>query len=254
MEPDPPSLLPPPPLAEPPPPFPPPPPHLLPHPPLHLPPPLVPPPPPPLHILNIEQRVKVNQKAYMLKLKQRNHKDYHSDNLYILQWLFANTLGISHVYDKLRMDDPDITIEEYVQLETKRALRKEFPGIVYNVPLASKFNFSYEPTVIEQLMTRSGTDLKMAKLLSFELYVSIVVSYPNHPTSNIDDAFFFNFSDYIPASPDYVSASPGKTFSESSNNLSGVVSIASPTLSLFHDDSYMKVMHAYDAIIPPPGY
>ncbi|GJZ11513.1 hypothetical protein Tco_0546272 [Tanacetum coccineum] len=48
-------------------------------------------------------------------------------------------------------------------------------------------------------MARSGTNLKMAKLLSFKL----------------------------------------------------LVPIASPTLSLFHDDPYMKVMHAYDAIIPP---
>nr|GFD35283.1 hypothetical protein [Tanacetum cinerariifolium] len=39
----------------------------------------------------------------------------------------------------------------------------------------------------------------------------------------------------------------------SSNNLSGLVPIASPTLSLFYDDPYMKVMHAYDAIIPPPA-
>ncbi|GJZ14033.1 hypothetical protein Tco_0549263 [Tanacetum coccineum] len=44
-------------------------------------------------------------------------------------------------------------------------------------------------------MARSGTDLKMAKL---------VMSSPNHPTSNIEDAFSSNFPDYIPASPDYV--------------------------------------------------
>ncbi|GKD47404.1 hypothetical protein Tco_1272049 [Tanacetum coccineum] len=43
------------------------------------------------------------------------------------------------------------------------------------------------------------------------------MSSPNHPTSDIKDAF----------------------------------PIASPTLSLFHDDPYMKVMHAYNAIIPP---
>ncbi|GJR85857.1 hypothetical protein Tco_0209868 [Tanacetum coccineum] len=30
----------------------------------------------------IEQRVKVNQKAHILELKRRNHKDYCSDNLY----------------------------------------------------------------------------------------------------------------------------------------------------------------------------
>ncbi|GJY53329.1 hypothetical protein Tco_0444993 [Tanacetum coccineum] len=44
---------------------------------------------------------------------------------------------------------------------------------------------------------------------------------------------------------------PGKTYSSSSNNTFCLVLIASPTLSLFHDDPYMKVMHAYDAIPPP---
>ncbi|GKD40813.1 hypothetical protein Tco_1261020 [Tanacetum coccineum] len=41
----------------------------------------------------------------------------------------------------------------------------------------------------------------------------------------------------------------------SSNNSFGLVPIASPTLSLFHDDPYMKVMHAYyakESPIPPP--
>ncbi|GKB34660.1 hypothetical protein Tco_0879602 [Tanacetum coccineum] len=60
---------------------------------------------------------------------------------------------------------------------------------------------------------------------------------------------------YIPASPDYVPASPGKTYSSSSNNSFGLVLIASPTLSLFYDDPYMKVMHAYyakESPIPPP--
>ncbi|GJW47594.1 hypothetical protein Tco_0079240 [Tanacetum coccineum] len=74
-------------------------------------------------------------------------------------------------------------------------------------------------------------------------------------SSNIEDVFSSNFPDYIPASPDYVPASPGKTYSSSSNNSFGLVPIASPTLSLFHDDPYMKVMHAYyakESPIPPP--
>nr|GEX24811.1 putative reverse transcriptase domain-containing protein [Tanacetum cinerariifolium] len=118
------------------------------------------------------------------------------------------------------------------------------------------------------------------------------ISSPNHPTSNIEDAFSSNFPDYLPASPDYVHASPGKTYSSSSNsfgvvpiaspslslfhdyvhsspgktyssssNSFGVVPIASPSLSLFHDDPYMKVMYAYYAekspippsIITPPS-
>ncbi|GJY32671.1 hypothetical protein Tco_0417140 [Tanacetum coccineum] len=81
------------------------------------------------------------------------------------------------------------------------------------------------------------------------------MSSPNHPTSDIEDAFSSNFPDYILAFPDYVPASPGKTYSSSSNNSFGVVPIASPTLSLFHDDPFMKVMHAYyakESPIPPP--
>ncbi|GJS41484.1 hypothetical protein Tco_0566527 [Tanacetum coccineum] len=81
------------------------------------------------------------------------------------------------------------------------------------------------------------------------------MSSPSHLTSNIEDAFSSNFLDYIPASPDYVPASPGKNYSSSSNNSFGLVLIASPTLSLFHDGPYMKVMHAYSAkelpILPP---
>ncbi|GJV16740.1 putative reverse transcriptase domain-containing protein [Tanacetum coccineum] len=81
------------------------------------------------------------------------------------------------------------------------------------------------------------------------------MSSPNHPTSEIEDAFSSNFLDYIPSSPDYVPASLGKTYSSSSNNSFGLVPIASPTLSLFYDDPYMKVMHAYyakESPIPPP--
>ncbi|GJV78832.1 hypothetical protein Tco_1514702 [Tanacetum coccineum] len=63
--------------------------------------------------------------------------------------------------------------------------------------------------VIEHHMARGSTDLKIAKL---------VMSSPNHPTSDIEDAFSTNFPDYILASPDYVPASPGNTYSSSSNN------------------------------------
>ncbi|GJX25738.1 hypothetical protein Tco_0232034 [Tanacetum coccineum] len=81
------------------------------------------------------------------------------------------------------------------------------------------------------------------------------MSSSNHPTSNIEDAFSSNFPDYISASLDYVPASPRKTYSSSSNNSFDLVPIASPTLLLFHDDPYMKVMHAYyakESPIPPP--
>nr|GEV01381.1 reverse transcriptase domain-containing protein [Tanacetum cinerariifolium] len=56
------------------------------------------------------------------------------------------------------------------------------------------------------------------------------MSSPNHPTSDIKDAFSSNSPDYTLASPDYFPASPRNT---SFNN------------------SYGLVMHAYDTIMPP---
>ncbi|GKG19286.1 hypothetical protein Tco_0376385 [Tanacetum coccineum] len=79
------------------------------------------------------------------------------------------------------------------------------------------------------------------------------MSSPNHLTSGIKDVFSSNFPDFISASSDYVPASSEKTYSSSSNSF-GVVLIVSPTLSLFHDDPYMKVMQAFYAEkspIPP---
>nr|GEW64435.1 hypothetical protein [Tanacetum cinerariifolium] len=81
------------------------------------------------------------------------------------------------------------------------------------------------------------------------------MSTPNHPTSNFEDAFSSNFLDFIPASPDYVPASPRKTYSSSSNSFR-VVPIASPSLLLFHNDPYMKVLQAFyakESSIPPPN-
>nr|GEV69693.1 putative reverse transcriptase domain-containing protein [Tanacetum cinerariifolium] len=56
------------------------------------------------------------------------------------------------------------------------------------------------------------------------------MSSPDHPTSNLEDAFSSNIPNYLPsASSDYVPASPGKTYSSSSNSF-GIVPLASPTL------------------------
>nr|GEX79298.1 hypothetical protein [Tanacetum cinerariifolium] len=74
------------------------------------------------------------------------------------------------------------------------------------------------------------------------------MSSPNHPTTDVKDAFSSSFSDYVPSSP-------GKTFSSTSNSF-GVVPIASPSLSLFHNDPYMKVLQAFyakESPIPPPN-
>ncbi|GJY69392.1 hypothetical protein Tco_0472374 [Tanacetum coccineum] len=85
------------------------------------------------------------------------------------------------------------------------------------------------------------------------------MSSPDHPTSNMEDAFSSNFPNYLPVSPDYIPTSSGKTYSSSSNSF-GIVPLISPTLSLFHDDPYMKALQAFytkkspispPTIIPP---
>ncbi|GKB51903.1 hypothetical protein Tco_0902656 [Tanacetum coccineum] len=69
--------------------------------------------------------------------------------------------------------------------------------------------------------------------------------FPRPSYSNLEDAFSSNFPNYVPpASPDYVPASPGKTYS-SASNLFGIAPLASPTLSLFPDDPYMKALQAF---------
>ncbi|GJQ97816.1 putative reverse transcriptase domain-containing protein [Tanacetum coccineum] len=80
------------------------------------------------------------------------------------------------------------------------------------------------------------------------------MSSPDHPTSNMEDAFSSNFPNYRSASPDYIPTSPGKTYSSSSNSF-GIVPLTSPTLLLFHDDPYMKALQAFytkKSPIPPP--
>nr|GEX04382.1 reverse transcriptase domain-containing protein [Tanacetum cinerariifolium] len=77
------------------------------------------------------------------------------------------------------------------------------------------------------------------------------MSSPNYPTSDIEDAFSSTYStDYTPASPGYFLASPGNTSPDPSNDLSKYL-LALLGISPFPNDPYMKVMHAYDAIIPP---
>ncbi|GJX87910.1 hypothetical protein Tco_0339924 [Tanacetum coccineum] len=71
------------------------------------------------------------------------------------------------------------------------------------------------------------------------------MSSPNHPTSNFEDVFSSNFPNYLPASLNYIPALPENTYSSSSNSSYGVVPIASPTLSLFHDDPYMKIEESF---------
>nr|GEU38525.1 B3 DNA-binding domain protein [Tanacetum cinerariifolium] len=69
-----------------------------------------------------------------------------------------------------------------------------------------------------------------------------VISSPNHPTTDIEDAFSSNFLDYTTASPNYFPASPGNISPDPPDNLSKYL-LASLAISSFHD------MQAYN--MPP---
>ncbi|GKA66618.1 hypothetical protein Tco_0766426 [Tanacetum coccineum] len=69
------------------------------------------------------------------------------------------------------------------------------------------------------------------------------MSFPDHPTANLEDAFSSNFPNYVPlVSPNYIPTSLGKTYSNASNSF-GIVPLASSTLS--SDDPYLEVIEAF---------
>nr|GEY76073.1 ribonuclease H-like domain-containing protein [Tanacetum cinerariifolium] len=71
------------------------------------------------------------------------------------------------------------------------------------------------------------------------------MSSPNHPTTNIEDAFFSNFPDYTTASPNYFSASPRNISPYPPDNLSKYL-LASLAISPFYD------MQAYNVVANNP--
>ncbi|GJV54027.1 reverse transcriptase domain-containing protein [Tanacetum coccineum] len=78
------------------------------------------------------------------------------------------------------------------------------------------------------------------------------MSSPNHPTSDIDDAFSSNFLDYTPTSPDYFLVLPRNISPDPSDNLSKYL-LASLAILPFHDDPYMQAYNtaANESPIPP---
>ncbi|GJW65526.1 hypothetical protein Tco_0117410 [Tanacetum coccineum] len=117
--------------------------------------------------------------------------------------------------------------------------------------------------VTEHLMARSGTDLKMAKLLAsaaicqkwgcYRLVSRATVienkvvnkqsdaPHPSHPTSDIEDAFSSNFLDYTPTSPDYFPVLLGNISHDPSDNLSKyLLASRGPFTFLRTIDPYMR--------------
>ncbi|GJU58481.1 hypothetical protein Tco_1236247 [Tanacetum coccineum] len=64
------------------------------------------------------------------------------------------------------MDNPNITLEEYIELEAKKARRRDletcFPSIVYKDALASDHEISSEPTMSPHHDNRVDFDFKIS--------------------------------------------------------------------------------------------
>nr|GEW36524.1 hypothetical protein [Tanacetum cinerariifolium] len=136
---------------------------------------------------------------------------------------------------------------EAIVLHDKRIVMQvtlHYEVIVMQVTLHDKrivmqVTLHYE--VIEQLMARSDV---------FSYWIVNRVMYsPNHPATDIEDAFSSNFPDYTTASPNYFPASPRNISPNPLYNLSKYL-LASLAISPFHD------IQAYNAVanklhIPP---
>ncbi|GJT11068.1 hypothetical protein Tco_0858110 [Tanacetum coccineum] len=93
------------------------------------------------------------------------------------------------------MDNPNITIEEYIRLEEEKAHRREFPAIVFNDTLTSEAALSCDPTKIisvNSLKTDSENDNDKVNMP--------LLSSPKHTVSYFDDLDFFkDFENEFPA-------------------------------------------------------
>ncbi|GKE51365.1 hypothetical protein Tco_1486521 [Tanacetum coccineum] len=84
--------------------------------------------------------------------------------------------------------------------------------------------------------------------MSFYIYPFIPSVY------DVEDAFSStNAPNYIPTPPGYSLVTPGNISPDSSDDLTKDI-LSSLSISHFHDDPYMNVIQAYDAIPPPPNY
>nr|GEU57961.1 reverse transcriptase domain-containing protein [Tanacetum cinerariifolium] len=101
---------------------------------------------------------------------------------------------------------------------------------------------SYQPQEMR------GLQIGISAMVIENKWVLTVMSSPNHPTSDIKDAFSSNSPDYILASLDYFPASSGNISPDSSNDLTKYL-LTSLAISPYHNDPY--IIQAYDAIPSP---
>ncbi|GJX88429.1 putative reverse transcriptase domain-containing protein [Tanacetum coccineum] len=151
--------------------------------------------------------------AYKLELPEELsnvHSTFHISNL--KKCLSDESLVIP--MKELRLDDKLNFVEEPVEImdrEVKQLKQSRIPIIKvrWNSKRGPEFTWEREDQIRAKVM-----------------------SSPNHPTSDIEDAFSTNFPDYTPTSPNYFPISPGNISPDPSDNLSKYL-LASLAISLF---------------------
>ncbi|GJY00318.1 putative reverse transcriptase domain-containing protein [Tanacetum coccineum] len=162
----------------------------------------------------------------------------------------AGTELEQEVAKKQKIDDAkvDDDQEEARMKELMNIVPDEEEVAIDAIPLVTK-----PPCIVDWKIIKEGK-ISQFHIIRADGSSKRTMSSPNHPTSNMEDAFSSNFPNYLLASSDYIPTSLGKTYSSSSNSF-GIVLLTSPTLSLFHDDPYMKALQAFyteKSPIPPP--
>nr|GEV47896.1 hypothetical protein [Tanacetum cinerariifolium] len=101
----------------------------------------------------MEYLVKIDQKARILELKQRYFKDYCSDNQYAVSikedmaYLSLHSpKTMKETRSNTSMDDPNITMEEYIRLEEEKAKKH---GKVFNWETAKYGKIRYDEDVLD---------------------------------------------------------------------------------------------------------
>ncbi|GJX91161.1 hypothetical protein Tco_0344487 [Tanacetum coccineum] len=172
------------------------------------------------------------------------------------------------------MDNPNITMEEYIRLEEEKSHRHgkvynwetatygkiwddedvhdlrlvetKFPAIVFNDTLTSEAALSCEPTV-------SSLNDEIDFRISFDesddedyTVVNRTMSSPNHFTSDLEDAFSsMNILNYTSVSSNYFPASSeSRSFNSSENSTDNMIP---PVFSSLYNNPYLKNVQAFYA-------
>ncbi|GJY31964.1 hypothetical protein Tco_0415459 [Tanacetum coccineum] len=173
-------------------------------------------------VLDLEQ-IKTTQQIEIDSLKRRvkKLKKKRSSRTYKLKRLYK--VGLSGKVESSRDEESLVTLVQ--ALAALKSVKPKVKGDVIEEPSVS--------VSVASALTKIGI-----RAIGYR-------EHPKHPTSDIEDAFSSNFQDYFPALP-------RNTSSNSLNDSASLVPIVSPTLSLSHDDPYMKAYDATDNELPIP--